>query len=146
MYILIGQKRFIAPVEVRSLSVYGLVNGHRLQDALTLDTNQTVTGTVHMLVGFAVPDGDLDMKTLNGANWTTMMEHGVHPAILAMPGLRKNVTIRNSCSIGGSLVADGLKVNGENLTHILDDLVYSVMPIVQKYSHLSPEEIIAICF
>lgn len=102
------------------------MNGHLLQNALTYDTNQNVTSPVKFLNGFEIPNGDLKIDTLNQVNWNLMQQIGVYPALLKQHGLKKNVTIRNLCSIGGSLNAEQLKVNGENLEDILSDLVYAV--------------------
>lgn len=103
-----------------------VINGHHLPNALTLDTNQSVAGTVHFLNGFKVPTADLSIKTLNEVDWEAAHEIGVHPALLKLNGLKKNVTIRNLCSINGSLIAVRFKVNGERLDDVLGDIVYAV--------------------
>jgi hypothetical protein len=121
-----GEKVFHGNVTTRVLHVEKTVNNHHLHNALTLDTNQTVEGTLRLLNGFEVPTGDLTVENVNGVNWKAVREHGVHPAILKLQGINKNVTIRNLCSIGGSLAAGHLKVNGESLEDLLNDIVYSV--------------------
>ncbi len=116
-------------VTVRDITVDGLINGHRLEEAFTLDTNQTVSGAVHLLSGFNASQNDLHVGTLNGADWEVVMEKGVHPALLAVPGESKNVTVRGQVTLGGILFSHHLKVPGESedLSSILDDLVYHVI-------------------
>lgn len=113
-------------VNSRLLNIEGVVNGHHLHNALTYDTNQSVSGTVRLVDGFESPTADLSIETLNDIDWESVHEKGVHPALLKLHGLKKNVTIRNLCSIGGSLTAVKFKVNGENLDDVLDDIVYAV--------------------
>ena len=85
-----------------------------------------MTSPVKLLNGFEVPTGNLQIEKLNEVDWNFMRVKGVHPALLKQRGLKKNVTIRNLASIGGSLTTDQLMVNGENLDEILNDLVYAV--------------------
>ena len=121
-----GEKISLGNVTARSLHVETTINGHNLRNALTLDTNQTVKGDLYFLNGFEVPTGDLTIQTLNDVDWKAVREKGVHPAIFERHGLEKNVTIRNLCSIGGSLSTTHFKVNGESLDDILNDIVYTV--------------------
>lgn len=103
-----------------------MVNGHNLTNALTHNTNQTVTGTVQLLNGFNVPTADLSIGTVNEVDWEVVHEKGVHPALLKQRGIGKNVIIRNLCSINGSLIAVQFNINGENLDTVLGDIVYAV--------------------
>lgn len=130
MLLLAGEKVFLGNVTTRVLHVEKRVNNHHLHNALTLDTNQTVKGTLRLLNGFEVPTGDLTVDTVNGVDWKALREHGVHPAILKLQGINKNVTIRNLCSIGGSLAAGHFKVNGESLEDLLNDIVYAVSKLM----------------
>ena len=110
----------------RSVVVDGRVNGHKLENALTLDTDQNVTGSMFLPDGFDVSE-DLVVGNVNGANWTMVREIGLHPALLThQPGLVKNITMRNPWSIGGTLSPSRITVDGEDLANILADLVYSV--------------------
>ena len=113
----------------------GLISGHRLENAFTLDTNQNVNGTVHLQGGFDIPNGDLHLGSLNGADWIAVMEMGVHPALLALPRVEKNVTINNFVAIKGKLLPNHVKVPGEAdlLEEILGDLVYSVSTVFFKF-------------
>lgn len=122
----LGRKVFKGPVRARSVTVDGRVNGHRLENALTLDTDQHITGTMFFPDGIDV-SGDLAVFSVNGANWTMVREMGVHPALLIhKPGLVKNVTMRNPWTINGTLFPAHVRVDGEDLADILDNLVYSV--------------------
>lgn len=123
-----GVKSFEGVVHARNLTVDGLINGHLLQDAFTLDTNQSVNGTIELQSGFDVSESDLHIGSLNGANWLAVMEHGVHPALLAVPGLAKNVTITAPCTIDGTLHSGHLTATGEveHLNDIFNDLVFNV--------------------
>lgn len=121
-----GEKIFLGNVSSRILQMEGRVNGHHLHNAVTLDTNQTFLGALHLQSGFTVPHADLSITTVNQIDWEVMRDKGVHPAILERQGLGKNVTFRNLCSIGGSLTAAQFKVNGEKLDDVLSDVVYTV--------------------
>lgn len=114
---------------MRDITVDGLINGHRLEDAFTLDTNQSVSGAVNLLSGFNATENDLHIGTLNGADWQIVMEKGVHPALLAVPGENKNVSVRGQVTLGGILFSQHLKVpeESDDLISILDDLVYHVI-------------------
>ena len=92
------KKVFFGNITTRLLNVEKKVNNHNLHNAFTLDTNQAVNGSVHQLNGFEVPAGTVE--TINGVDWKAIREHGVHPAILKLQKLNKNVTIRNLCTIG----------------------------------------------
>ena len=125
-FISLGRKVFKGPVRARSVTVNGRVNGHRLENALTLDTDQNITGAMFLPDGFDV-SGDLTVGSVNGANWTMVREMGVHPALLMQkPGLVKNVTMRNPWTINGTLIPSHVRVDGEDLANILANLVYSV--------------------
>ena len=117
---------FKGPVKARSVTVDGRVNGHRLENALTLDTDQNITGAMFLPDGFDVA-GDLIVGSVNGANWTMVREMGVHSALLMnKPTLTKNVTMRNPWTINGTLFSTHVRVDGEDLADIVGDLVYSV--------------------
>ena len=136
-FLFTGEKVFLGNVTTRLLNVEKKVNNHNLHNAFTLDTNQTVNGSVHLLNGFEVPAGDLTVETVNGVDWEAVREHGVHPAILKLQGLNKNVSIRNLCTIEGSLAAGHFKVNGERLEDLLEDIVYAVSLYLSSFIYWS---------
>ena len=125
MLLLLGGKVFRGPVSARSISVEGLVNGHRLDNVFTLDSDQEITGPVELLGGFQSA-GNLDLHTLNGVDYTLMMDKGVHPTLLGHGPQLKNVSITNSFQVDGTLSVESMVINRRNFVHLLNDVIYSV--------------------
>lgn len=102
------------------------VNGHTINDIVALDTDQTITAPINFRKGFEIPSGDLKVEKINNITWKSVREKGLHPAILELQNLEKDVKFLGNATIAGILISE-IRVGNESLDALLDDLICQVL-------------------
>ena len=129
------KKTFQGPVDVASVIVNGQVNDHRIQDAVKLGSDQEITEAVVFEQGFDVTN-DLELKSLNGNNYDSLMNVGVHPTLAR--STNRTVRFKRPVRINGTLDIAST-VNDVPLKALTEDILYydETTPVVTGQKKLN---------
>ena len=84
-----------------------------------------------MLRGFQ-STRNLDIETLNGVDYSSVLRRGIHPTLLEQRPQLRNVSMENDLYVNGTMDVTSRLINGEDFVQLLNDVVYSV-PILGSF-------------
>ena len=90
-----------------------------------------VITSVGIPMGFQTT-GNLDVGTVNGVSYSSVLERGIHPTLLGQHAQQRNVSMTNDFFVNGTMDVESALINNKNFVELLSDVIYSVK-ILQSF-------------